>query len=111
MVCVSRVPSTSVPGREQTSTPAADNNTMPTLTAARGGHKRGSSQRSADFDAVWEIGQPGNVSHNGQGLYCYIGDGGSQEEDIGTIRTLRPLNPGGGGLSSFEIKIVDTGES
>lgn len=84
---------------------------MPTLTAARGGHKRGSSQRSADFDAVWEIGQPGNVSHNGQGLYCYIGDGGSQEEDIGTIRTLRPLNPGGGGLSSFEIKIVDTGKS
>ena len=83
--------------------------TMPTLTAARG-HKRGSS-RNVDYDAVWEIGQPGNISHNGQGLYSYVGDGGSNEEDIGTIRTLRPLNPSGGGLSSFEIKIVDTGES
>ena len=100
---------TSVPGYNWTLTPAAAAlDTMPTLTAARG-HKRGPSHK-VDYDAIWEIGQPGNISHNGQGLYSYVGDGGSNEEDIGTIRTLRPLNPSGGGLSSFEIKIVDTGD-
>ena len=80
---------------------------MPTLTAARG-HKRGSSVK-VDYDAIWELTNPGNISHDGQGVYSYVGNGGHSEEDIGTVRTLRPLNPSGG-LSSFEVTIINTGE-
>lgn len=79
---------------------------MPSLTEARA-HKRGSSVKF-DFNTVWEITDPSNIAHNGRGLYSYIGDGGSSEEDIGTIRTLQPLNPNGG-ISSFEITLLDTG--
>ena len=80
---------------------------MPTLTAARG-HKRGSSVR-IDYNSIWNVCDLENISHGGQGEYSYVGKGGSTKEDIGTIRTVKALNPGRG-LSSFEITVVDTGE-
>ena len=80
---------------------------MPTLTVARG-RKYGSVK--ADFEAVWDISDPRNIAHDGQGLYSYTGSGERNEEDIGTVRTLKPLDPLRGGVTSFEITIVNTGE-
>jgi len=80
---------------------------MPTLTAARG-HKRGSSVK-VDYEAVWTINDPQNIAHEGQGLYLYTGTGAGREEDSGTVRTLKPLDPLREGITSFEITVVDTG--
>ena len=80
---------------------------MPTLTVARG-RKYGSIK--ADFEAVWDISDPRNIAHDGQGLYSYTGSGERNEEDIGTVRTLKPLDPLRGGITSFEITVVNTGE-
>ena len=80
---------------------------MPTLTVARG-RKHGSVK--ADYEAVWEISDPRNVAHDGQGLYSYTGSGESNEEDIGTVRTVKPLDPLRGGITSFEVTVVNTGE-
>lgn len=67
---------------------------------------------TADFNSVWGIVDQTNVSHDNHGVYSYIGAGGSSEEDIGSIRTLVPLDPiMGEGMSSFEITLLDTGMS
>ncbi len=63
------------------------------------------------FNAVWRIVDPTNVSHDGHGVYSYIGEGGSSEKDIASIRTLIPLDPGKSeGISSFEVTLLNTGE-
>ncbi len=63
------------------------------------------------FNAVWRIVDPTNASHDGHGVYSYIGEGGSSEKDIASIRTLLPLDPSKSeGISSFEVTLLDTGE-
>ena len=63
------------------------------------------------FNAVWRIVDPTNVSHDGHGIYSYIGEGGSNEKDIASIRTVSPLDPSKKeGLSSFEVTLLDPGE-
>ena len=68
------------------------------------------SKLHGNFDAVWSTSDPSKVSHDGQGIYSYTGSGGNTES-IGSIRTIRPLDPlRKNGMSSFEVTIVDTGE-
>ncbi len=63
------------------------------------------------FNAVWRIVDPTNVSHDGHGVYSYIGEGGSSEKDIASIRTLIPLDPGKSeGISAFGVTLLNTGE-
>lgn len=64
------------------------------------------------FNAVWVIADPTNASHDGSGVYSYIGEGGSSEKDIASIRTVLPLDPSkNDGMSSFEVTLLDTGMS
>ena len=60
-----------------------------------------------DPGTTWKVADSRNIVHDGDGLYSYIGAGDESEEDIGTFRTARPLDPAGG---TFEVKIVNTGE-
>ena len=84
---------------------------MPTRRLARSKATSAIQQMKADYNAVWNIVDSTNISHDGHGGYSYTGAGGSSEKDIGTIRTHRPLDPyQRGGISSFEITVVDTGE-
>lgn len=83
---------------------------MPTLKLARSKATTAIQQLQADYNAVWKVVDPTNILHDGHGAYSYQGAGGSSEKDIGTIRTHKPLDPSmRGGISSFEITIVDTG--
>ena len=78
--------------------------TLKTLTARR------LAKPGADYASVWRITEPANIRTDNQGLYSYVGKGDRSEEDIGTVRTLLPLDPRcNGGISSFEITIADTG--
>ncbi len=64
------------------------------------------------FNAVWTIADPTNASHDGRGVYSYTGEGGSSEKDIASIRTILPLDPSKSeGMSSFQVTLLDTGES
>ena len=82
---------------------------MPTLKVAR--KEAGSnSAYNADFGSVWSILNYRNITHEGQGLYCYVGAGGTGEDDVGVLRTKYPLDPNRmGGMSSFEITLTSTG--
>ena len=80
---------------------------MPSKGTAQA-QKRGSSIQ-VNFSEFWEAGTSRNIEHDGLGLYSYSGKGGESEEDIGTVRTCKPLDPECG-ISAFEVKIVDTGE-
>ena len=71
------------------------------------GRKRDNSGVKADPGTVWRLGDNKNIVHVGDGLYSYSGPGEESQEDIGTLCTVQPLDPGGG---TFEVKIVDTGE-
>ena len=78
---------------------------MPTLKVARG--KSGAIK--ANFGAVWSIVNENNIIHEGQGLYSYVGGGGT--DHVGLIKTNNPLDPDrNGGISSFEITLRDTGK-
>ena len=80
---------------------------MPTLKVARSK----TSTLRADFDSVWAVLDGGNVSCQGQGLYWYVGKGGSDRGDVGLIKTKFPLDPTRmGGIASFEINLTETGE-
>ena len=69
------------------------------------------SKLHGNFDAVWLTSDPSKVSHDGQGLYSYIAGSGGNIENIGSVRTIRPLDPlRKDGMSSFEVTIVETGE-
>lgn len=68
------------------------------------------SKLHSNFEAVWSVLDPSKVTHDGQGLYSYTGAGGTSE-NIGTIRTIRPLDPQHKtGMSTLEVAIVDPGE-
>lgn len=80
---------------------------MPTLKVAR---SQASTLR-ADFHSVWAVLDAGNVSCQGQGLYWYVGKGGTDHEDVGLMKTKFPLDPTRmGGIASFEILLTETGE-
>lgn len=83
---------------------------MPTLKHARSKAATALQQLKADYNAVWKVIDSNNIHHDGHGAYSYQGAGGSIEKDIGTIRTHKPLDPfQRGGISSFEITVIDTG--
>ncbi len=103
---------THLPTHTHTQTQSKSNTAqMPSLTTAKG-RKRGSSVR-IDYSAIWEVRVPANITDDGQGTYTYTGPGGSIQEDIGTLRTLKPLchMQQHEGMASFEITIVDTGKT
>lgn len=80
---------------------------MPSLNTV----KKHRSTVRVNYDAIWEVRVPQNITHDGQGTYKYVGSGGSTQGDIGTIRTVKPLchRHQEEGLTSFEITILDTG--
>ena len=81
---------------------------MPTLKVAR--KQASNSTLKADFGSVWSVLDLKNICYEGQGLYSYIGDGGSDQDDIGQIKSKFPLDLNKmGGMSSFEITLTDTG--
>ena len=83
---------------------------MPSLKTIGKQAAASATKLHGNFEAVWSILDPSKVTHDGQGLYSYTGAGGTSE-NIGTIRTMRPLDPQHKiGMSTFEVTIVDPGE-
>ena len=83
---------------------------MPSLKTIGQQAAASASKLQGNFDAVWSTPNPSKVSHDGQGGYSYVGSGGNSE-NIGSIRTMRPLDPlHKDGMSSFEVTIVEPGE-
>ena len=81
---------------------------MPTLKVAR--RQASGPILQADFESVWSVLDPKNVSYDGQGTYSYIGKGGVEQEDVGLIKTKFPLDPSRtGGVSRFEVTLAETG--
>lgn len=81
---------------------------MPTLKVAR--RQANASVSKADFESVWAVVDPKNISYEGQGVFSYTGAGGTSQDDIGLIKTKFPLDPNGmGGISSFEMTLTETG--
>ena len=69
------------------------------------------SKFQGNFDAVWLTSDPSKVSHDGQGGYSYTARSGGNAENIGSMRTIRPLDPlHKEGMSSFAVTIVETGK-
>ena len=65
----------------------------------------------SQFDQVWKVCTPEVVKHHRGGVCSYVGPGYS-EESIGAVRTKQRLDPLGPLSSrSFEIRILDPGES
>ena len=83
---------------------------MPSLKTIGEQAAASASKVQGNFDAVWAAVDPSKVSHDGQGLYSYTGAGGTSE-NIGTIRTVRPLDPQHkNGMSTYEVTVVDPGK-
>lgn len=81
---------------------------MPTLKVAR--RQASAPTHRADFGSVWSILDPKNISYEGQGLYCYVGEGQGEQKDVGLIKTNFPLDPNRmGGIASFEVTLTETG--
>ena len=83
---------------------------MPSLKTVGKQAAASASRLHGNFEAVWTIVDPSNITHDGQGQYSYTGAGGTGE-NIGTVRTMRPLDPQHKiGMSTFEVTIVEPGK-
>ena len=83
---------------------------MPSLKTIGEQAAASATKLHGNFEAVWSVLDPSKVTHDGQGQYSYTG-AGRTSENIGTIRTIRPLDPKHkSGMSTFEVTIVDPGK-
>ena len=83
---------------------------MPSLKTIGQQAAASASKLHGNFEGVWRVLDPSKVTHDGQGQYSYKGVGGTSE-NIGSLRTIRPLDPQHkDGMSSFEVTILDPGK-
>ena len=83
---------------------------MPSLKTVGKQAAASASKLQGNFEAVWKVVDQTKIFHDGQGMYSYTGAGGSNE-NIGSLRTIRPLDPEHKvGMSAFEVTIVDPGK-
>ena len=83
---------------------------MPTLKAIAKGNDSGRRGQFSDFHLIWFIEDRSCLASGGPGKYHYIGSGGSNDSDVGVLKTFRPLDTSGsGGISSFEVILTSEG--
>ena len=81
---------------------------MPSLKTVGQRAAASASQLHSNYAAVWSVVDSTLVDHNGRGYYMCTGGG----ENIGNIRTIRPLDPQHKtGMSTFEMTIVNSGKT
>ena len=67
--------------------------------------------KKLEFREVWEINTPDFVSHSQNGVCKYIGPGDLTQHFIGTVRSVKPIEPLGDlSQRSFSIRILNSGE-
>lgn len=64
------------------------------------------------FDNVWRISTPQLISHKEDGICMYTGPGDSSDDSIGSVQTLKPIDPLGElSQRSFALRILNPGEN